>query len=52
MMCGCEMNLANYEVYEDKQPHCLSCMLDAVDCRDMVLVRRLEPYANRREDKV
>lgn len=46
-MCGCHRNKpAAYEIYEDKQPHCLECMLDAIECNNYVLVRRLEEYAD------
>ncbi|WP_054954988.1 hypothetical protein [Paenibacillus dakarensis] len=39
--CGCGKP-AIYEVYEDHQPHCRSCMLEAVDCNIFTPVRRLE----------
>jgi hypothetical protein len=39
--CGCGRP-AEYEVYDDHQPHCQSCMLEAVDCQIPVMVRRLE----------
>lgn len=39
--CGCGRD-AEYEVYEDRQPHCLSHMLEAVDCQISVMVRRIE----------
>lgn len=43
LTCGCgKGKKANYEVYEDKQPHCLECMLDAVECNHQILVRRIE----------
>lgn len=45
-MCGCNRNKpATYEVYEDKQPHCLECMLDAIECNNQVLVRRIDDAA-------
>lgn len=39
--CGCGRD-AEYEVYDDHQPHCLSHMLEAVDCSISVPVRRIE----------
>ncbi|MNS22445.1 hypothetical protein D3C86_1309280 [compost metagenome] len=50
LKCGCE-EIAEYEVYEDKQPHCLDCMIDAVYCREMVLVRRIDEFANTDQGK-
>lgn len=45
-MCGCNPNKpAMYEVYEDKQPHCFECMLDAIECNVQVLVRRIDDAA-------
>lgn len=38
--CGCGKP-AEYQVYEDKQPHCESCMKEAVDCPVSVLVEEL-----------
>ncbi|WP_162830538.1 hypothetical protein [Paenibacillus senegalensis] len=38
--CGCG-GFAEYEVYEDKQPHCKACMHDAVDNDIPVLVRKI-----------
>lgn len=45
MKCGCG-SPADYEVYEgkDKQPHCRSCMLEAVDNTVFVTVRRIGGY--------
>lgn len=43
LTCGCG-NKAVYEVYEDKQPHCLDCMLDAVECRNWIPVRRIDEF--------
>lgn len=48
--CGCERE-AIYEVYEDKQPHCLECMLDAVECRIGIIVRRIDEFDNGNSDK-
>lgn len=39
--CGCGRQ-ASYEVYEHQEPHCHSCMLEATDCSQPVLVRRLD----------
>lgn len=38
--CGCGQK-AEYEVYDHLEPHCTSCMLDAVDNSIPVLVRRI-----------
>lgn len=38
--CGCGSK-ALYEVYEDHQPHCHACLLEATDGTSMVPVRRL-----------
>lgn len=39
---GCPKE-AKYLLYKDKQPHCLECMLDAVECHGyMVEVRWIE----------
>ncbi len=44
--CGCGAE-AKYLVYEDNQPHCKECMLDAVECKNQVLVRVIDDaYAN------
>jgi hypothetical protein len=45
--CGCGKE-AKWEVYEHREPHCTLCMLEAVDCREWIPVRRLDPleYAN------
>jgi len=43
LKCGCGEN-AIYAVYDDRQPHCLSCMLEAVDVPLQVLVRTLDPW--------
>ncbi|MNW43558.1 hypothetical protein D3C74_207590 [compost metagenome] len=40
-MCGCGRE-AKYEVYEHIEPHCLRCLLDAIDCSVYVHVRRLD----------
>lgn len=40
LLCGCGRP-AQFEVYEDRQPHCSICMLDAVDCEHQVLVRKI-----------
>lgn len=39
--CGCGRD-AEYEVYDHHEPHCQSCMLEAVDCQIPVMVRRIE----------
>ncbi|MNB81404.1 hypothetical protein D3C75_281860 [compost metagenome] len=48
VMCGCGKE-AKYEVYEHNEPHCLECLLDAIDCSVYVHVRRLDEleYANK-----
>lgn len=38
--CGCGHD-AEYLVYEDKQPHCRACMLDALDCDAQVMVNKI-----------
>lgn len=40
-VCGCGKP-AMYEVYEDRQPHCKECMLDAVDNSVFIEVRRYD----------
>lgn len=43
MTCGCGDELKRNETYQvEKQLHCKSCMLDAIDCKEMVLVRKIE----------
>lgn len=42
MTCGCGEHEAKYLVYEDSQPHCLKCLLDAIECRIYVEVRLLD----------
>lgn len=43
LTCGCgKGKKAVYEVYESKEPHCLECMLDAVECREWIPVRRID----------
>jgi hypothetical protein len=37
---------AKYLVYEHKEPHCLECMLDAVECKGWVELRSIDEYAN------
>lgn len=37
--CGCG-RLAEYEVYEDRQPHCEEHMKEATECAEPVLVRK------------
>lgn len=37
---GCDKP-AEYVVYEQREPHCLACMLDAVDCGVQVLVKTI-----------
>lgn len=41
--CGCG-RLAEYEVYEHREPHCKACMLEAIDCSVPVLVRVHDEY--------
>lgn len=41
--CGCGNN-AEYAVYIPAQPHCLLCMLEAVDNAIAVPVRTLDPW--------
>jgi len=41
--CGCGRP-AEYEVHSDSQPHCRSCMLEAVDCSVFTPVRRIGGY--------
>ncbi len=38
--CGCGRK-ANYEVYKHREPHCLKCMLEAVDVDDFIPVRKV-----------
>ncbi|MNH94449.1 hypothetical protein D3C73_470700 [compost metagenome] len=42
-ICGCGAP-AEYELYDDQQPHCKSCMLEAVDCQTFVMVRTLNGF--------
>lgn len=51
VMCGCGKE-AKYEVYEHNEPHCLECLLDAIDCSVYVHVRRLDELAKRDTDKI
>ncbi|MCG7406742.1 hypothetical protein MH117_04870 [Paenibacillus sp. ACRRX] len=37
--CGCG-RLAEYQIYEDEQPHCEQCMKDAIECSEFVMVRK------------
>ncbi|MEK5415099.1 hypothetical protein [Paenibacillus sp. FSL L8-0708] len=39
--CGCG-RLAEYEVYDHREPHCHQCMMDAISGKYQVPVRRLE----------
>lgn len=48
--CGCGRK-AEYAVYNPTQPHCLSCMLEAVDCALSVPVRTLDPWETIMEPK-
>ena len=41
MTCGCSKE-AKYLVYETREPHCLECMLEAIECREWIEVRWLE----------
>lgn len=38
--CGCG-EPASYEVYEDRQPHCMECFEEALDSSTFILARRL-----------
>lgn len=40
LTCGCGKP-ADYELYDSRDPHCRSCMLDAVDNETFVMVRRI-----------
>ncbi|MNL46293.1 hypothetical protein D3C87_1689940 [compost metagenome] len=40
---GCS-RLADYEVYETRQPHCKEHMLEAVDSESYVIVRKLNGF--------
>lgn len=51
IMCRCGQREAEYEVYENNQPHCLPCLLEAIDCSVYVHVRRLDELANASEDQ-
>lgn len=44
LTCGCGRKLTDavYEVYRDRQPHCESCMKDAIDSLIPVLVRKVK----------
>lgn len=45
--CGCGRE-AKYLVYEHEEPHCKECMLDAVECKNQVLVRVMDDaYASK-----
>lgn len=35
---------AEYELYDIRQPHCKSCMLEAVDSESYVIVRKLNGF--------
>lgn len=39
--CGAKLTGAVYEVYRDRQPHCQSCMEEAIDSKIPVLVRKV-----------
>jgi hypothetical protein len=39
--CGAKLTDAIYEVYKDRQPHCESCMKDAIESKIPVLVRKV-----------
>lgn len=39
-VCGCGKP-AKYLVYDQKQPHCLDCMMDAIDCDAEVTVHKI-----------
>lgn len=38
---GCDQE-AKYLVYEHQEPHCLECLLDAIECNALVEVRWIE----------
>ncbi len=45
--CGCGAE-AKYLVYEHEEAHCKECMLEAVECKNQVLVRMIDDaYANK-----
>lgn len=44
VMCGCGQRVATHAVYETSQPHCLLCMLDAVNTTIAIPVRTLDPW--------
>lgn len=44
VMCGCGQRVATYAVYETAQPHCLLCMLEAVNVAIAIPVRTLDPW--------
>lgn len=39
--CGCGKE-AKYEVYEHREPHCLTHMLEAIACNEFVYVKELD----------
>ncbi|MFD1990057.1 hypothetical protein ACFSGI_08805 [Paenibacillus nicotianae] len=41
--CGCGRN-AHYAVYKHEEPHCLDCMLEAVDNACLIPVRTLHTW--------
>lgn len=41
ILCGCG-RYAEFEIYDHKEKHCFQCMMDAIDCEDQVLVRKLD----------
>lgn len=41
--CGCG-KISEYEVYEHRDPHCFDCMMEAVDNKYPVLVRKVGKY--------
>lgn len=47
--CGCGKD-AMYAVHEPIQPHCLVCMLDAVNNTIAVPVRTLDPWEMERPE--
>ncbi|KAA8750066.1 hypothetical protein FE296_15825 [Paenibacillus sp. UASWS1643] len=48
--CKCGKKGAEYAVYESAQPHCLRCMLVAVNCTIAIPVRRLDPWEMERPE--
>lgn len=43
LRCGCGKP-AEFEVYENQQPHCRNCAYEAIDSMTFVVVRRIGGY--------